>query len=148
MAGNNSIRKSTEFEQLYDHYIVSLFWKTMESKTKSLDLIFSGKVKADWSSWKKKMNEKSCFNHFICFSLRFNEFTIKDQKQAVTRRYVCQFNSKLHTEPKSLNTMEVSQSRNLVQSMMTNLGEVKMKGPMTSNGKSRSALNSKWSSFR
>ena len=89
------------------------------------------------------MNEKSCFNHFICFSLRFNEFTIKDQKQAVTRRYVCQFNSKLHTEPKSLNTMEVSQSRNLVQSMMTNLGEVKMKGPMTSNGKSRSALNSK-----
>ena len=65
------------------------------------------------------------------------------RKKAVTRRYVCQFNSKLHTEPKRLNTMEVSQSRNLVQSMMTNLGEVKMKGPMTSNGKSRSALNSK-----
>ena len=82
MAGNNSIRKYTEFEQLYDHYIVSLFWKTMESKTKSLDLIFSGKVKADWSSWKKKMNEKSCFNHFICFSLRLNEFTIKDQKES------------------------------------------------------------------
>ena len=31
-------------------------------------------------------------NHFIYFSLRFNEFTTKDQKQAT--RYVCQFSLK------------------------------------------------------